>query len=414
MGETEKKLAVWICKGCDIDKSVNVETLETLVTGECSVELCRSHEFLCGAEGVEAIKADLSEGVNTLVIGACSPRVHANTFTFDDCLTERANLREHVAWSHPGEDEDTQMLAEDYLRMSIARAQKAELPEPFDEDIDKTILVVGGGQAGMTTALEAARAGYEVSLVEKKDRLGGWLTKFKRTYPHAPPYRDLEAVDLESRVRDIEQHDRITVYTDASIEKISGQPGQFDVSIATNGTGAQVRVGAIVQATGWKPYDASNLAHLGYGRCPNVITNVQMEEMAASGAIIRPSDGKPATRVVFIQCAGSRDQDHLPYCSAVCCRVSLKQALWVRELNSEAQAFILYKDLRSPGQYEDFYKRAQEDAGIFFTKGDVIGVEDTDDHDLLVDVENTLIDNHIQVEADHPPVHRRPGCRRQG
>jgi len=398
--EAEKRLAVWICKGCDIGKSVDVEELEKVVTDECDVELCRTHEFLCGDEGVEAIKEDLKEGVNALVIGACSSRVHTDTFTFEGCLTERANLREHVVWSHPADDEDTQMLAADYLRMGIAKAKKAEVPEPFDGEIDKTLLVVGGGHSGMTAALEAARAGYDVALVEKEERLGGWLTKFQRTFPDKPPYRDLEAVDLESRVKEIEGNQRITVFTSSTIEKISGGPGQFDVSVKTNGSGTQLRAGAIVQATGWKPYDANNLGHLGYGRCPNVITNVQMEEMAAAGEIKRPSDGKPATRVVFIQCAGSRDQDHLPYCSAVCCRVSLKQALWVRELNPEAQAFVLYKDIRSPGQYEDFYKRAQEDAGIFFTKGEVIGVEEAGNNDLVVDVENTLIDKHIQVEAD--------------
>jgi len=398
--ETTKKLAVWICKGCDIGKCLDVEALEKLVTDECNVELCRTHDFLCGDEGTEAIREDLQQGVNTLIVGGCSPRVHTDTFTFEGCLTERTNLREHVVWSHPADDEDTQMLAADYLRMSIARAHKAELPEPFDEEIDKSILVVGGGHTGMTAALEAARAGYDVALVEKQAQLGGWLTKFKKTFPKKPPYHDLETVDLAARVKEIEDNDHITVYTDATIEKISGQPGQFDVAIRTNGSGAQVRAGSIIQATGWQPYDANNLGHLGYGRCPNVITNVQMEEMAATGEITRPSDGKPATRVVFIQCAGSRDKDHLPYCSAVCCRVSLKQAMWVRELNPEAQAFVLYKDIRSPGQYEDFYKRTQEDAGIFLTKGEVVGVEESADHDLVVDVENTLIDKHIQVEAD--------------
>ena len=158
-------------------------------------------------------------------------------------------------------------------------------------------------------------------------------------------------------------------------------------------------VGAIVQATGWKPYDASKLGHLGYGS-PNVITNVQMEELAASGTIARPSDGKPARRIAFIQCAGSRDQEHLPYCAAVCCRVTLKQALWARELDDQAEAYVLYKDIRSPGQYEDYYRRAQEDPGIFFTKGEVLTVQEAGDGNLVVDVENTLIDKHIQIDRE--------------
>jgi quinone-modifying oxidoreductase, subunit QmoB len=395
----EKKLGVWICQGCDIGKALDVEALEKVVTEECEVELCRSHACLCGDEGVDFIKAEIQQGANALVIAACSPRFQTDTFTFDGCLTERVNLREHVVWSHAPNDEDTQMLAEDYLRMGIAKAKKAELPVPFQADIDKTIMVVGGGQSGMTAALEAARAGYDVALVEKEAQLGGWLRNFSRLYPKKPPYRDLEPVDLASRVQEIEKNKRIKVHVGATIEKITGQPGQFDVTLKSNGNGAQFRVGAIVQATGWKPYDASKLGHLGYG-CPNVVTNVQMEQMAASGKITRPSDGKPARRIAFIQCAGSRDEAHLPYCSAVCCRVSLKQALWARELDSETHAYVLYKDIRTPGQFEDFYRRAQEDPGIFFTKGEVVSVKETTDHNLVVDVENTLIDKQIQVEAD--------------
>ncbi|MFH1417252.1 MAG: FAD-dependent oxidoreductase [Planctomycetota bacterium] len=401
MSEQDKKLTVWICQGCDIGKSLDVEALEKVTAEDkFKADQCRSHPFLCGDEGVELVRKDVQEGATAIVVAACSPRFNADTFQFDGCFTERVNLREHVVWSHAPNDEDTQMMAEDYLRIGITRAKKAAIPTPFEGEIDKTILVVGGGQSGMTAALEAARAGYDVAIVEKEEQFGGWLRKFAKSFPKKPPYQELETVDLAARIKEIEENDRIKVYSGATIEKIVGQPGQFDVSLKTNGTATEFRVGAIVQATGWKPYDASRLGHLGYGRCPNVITNVQMEELAAAGKITRPSDGKPARRIAFIQCAGSRDAEHLPYCSAVCCRVTLKQAMWARELNSETQAFVLYKDIRCPGQYEDFYRKAQEDPDIFFTKGEVLSVEETGDHDLVVDVENTLIDKHIQVEAD--------------
>ncbi len=399
MENTEKKVAVWICQGCDIGKCVEVEALEKIATDEMNVGLCRTHEYLCGDEGVELIKKDIQDGANTLVIAGCSPRFNVDTFTFDGCLTERVNLREMVVWSHEPNDEDTQMLAEDYMRMGITRAKKSALPEPFEAEIDKTILVVGGGPAGMTAASDAAKAGYEVVLVEKEEQLGGQVRKWAKVYPTRAPYRELETPDLNAEIAEIEGNERITVHKSSTIDKIVGQPGQFDVSLKSNGSKVEFRVGAIVQATGWRPYDASKLEHLGYG-FQNVITNVEMEELSATGKITRPSDGKPARKIAFVQCAGSRDKEHLPYCSAVCCRVSLKQAMLARELDSETQAFILYKDLRSPGQYEDFYRRAQEDSEIYFTKGDVVSVTEGSGDDLVVNMENTLLGEKIQIEAD--------------
>jgi quinone-modifying oxidoreductase subunit QmoB len=396
----EKKVAVYICHGCDIGGSLDVAALSEVATGECEADLCRDHECLCGDAGLELIKGDIQEGANALVIAGCSPRFKTDDFAFDGCLTERVNLREQVVWSHEPNDEDTQMLAADYLRMGIARAKKAQLPEPFVTEVDKTILVVGGGVTGMEAALDAAGAGYDVVLVEKEPQLGGWAGKFAWRFPLNPPYRELEPVDLSGRIAEVEGHERITVHKGATIQKIIGQPGQFDVSVKANGSSSEFRVGAIVQATGWKPYDASRLGHLGYGRCANVITNVQMEELIAAGAITRPSDGKPARRIAFIQCAGSRDENHLPYCSAVCCRVTIKQALLARKFDSEAEAYVLYKDIRAPGQYEEFYRTAQDDPGIFFTKAEVVGVEEVADQNLQVEAEDTLLGDRIRIDAD--------------
>jgi quinone-modifying oxidoreductase, subunit QmoB len=391
-------LAVYVCRGCEIGAALDIDALRVVASDELGIERVRDHPCLCGAEGRELIRRDILEGVTAPVVAACSPRAMTGAFTFDGCRTERVNLREHVVWSHAPNDEDTQALAEDYLRMGVARAQKAELPEPFQADVTKTLLVVGGGVTGMTAALDAAAAGYDVVLVEKAPQLGGWMARFSRRIPHRPPYREPELPDVAAQVAAVQAHARITVHTGAAIERISGQPGQFDVSVRTNGTASTLRVGAIVQATGWRPYDASRLGHLGYGRSPNVITNVQMEELLASGKLLRP-DGRPARRIAFVQCAGSRDQAHLPYCSAVCCRVTIKQALMARQIDPEAEAYVLYKDIRTPGQYEDFYRRAQEDPGIFFTKAEVTGVEVAGDR-LSVLADNTLLGERIQLDAD--------------
>jgi len=172
----DKKTGVYVCSGCGIGDALNVEKLCELAAKKA--DLCKSHSALCSEEGAQVIRQDIEGGVNTVVIAACSPRVKSDIFSYDTLTTflERVNLREHVIWTHPANDEDTQMLAEDYLRMGLAKAQKASPPEPFQETIDETILVVGGGISGLSSALGAAKAGYEVCLVEKSPSLGGLIT----------------------------------------------------------------------------------------------------------------------------------------------------------------------------------------------------------------------------------------------
>jgi len=309
-----------------------------------------------------------------VVIAACAPRAMVDAFRIDVPILERVNLREHVAWSHEPNNDDTQTLAEDYLVMGLVRAQKSEPVEPNIQDISKTILVVGGGLTGVSAALEAADAGSEVVLLEQAPKLGGWLAGAWKDTPSAAPYRELETPQIAEKARAAQANARIRVITGASIEKITGAPGLFDATVKTAGGEETIRVGAIVLATGARPYEASKLAHLGWGSSPDVITAADLEAMAAKGEILRPSDRKKAKSVLFIQCAGSRDQNHLPYCSATCCATSLKQAMYVRERNPEAEVTIVYRDIRTPGQGEFFYQRAQEDPGIFLTKGDVTGV----------------------------------------
>jgi len=171
-------------------------------------------------------------------------------------------------------------------------------------------------------------------------------------------------------------------------------PGAIDLEMEEEEI--ELEAGAIIVATGWRPYDATKLDHLGFGRHRNVITNVMMERLASgsgptSGRLVRPSDGKDAENVAFVQCAGSRDEDHLPYCSAVCCTASLKQARYLREKNENARATIFYIDIRTIGRLEKFYYDMLEDPNITFFKGKVAEItEDPNSQDLLLSVEDTL------------------------
>jgi quinone-modifying oxidoreductase subunit QmoB len=398
----DKKVGVYICKGCDIAKSVDVDKLTEIATGEMKAAVCKCHDVLCSQEAVETIRADISsEGLNRVVVAACSQRVFPELFDFGkDILTDRANLREQVAWCHTPNDEDTQLLAEDQIRMGVTRMTTTEPPEALIEETNKDIMVIGGGVTGMTAAKSAATAGYNVVLVEREDRLGGWATKYKKVFPKRPPYSGLEDSGYEKLIEDVEADQNITVHKSTTVARTAGQPGQFAVTLKNGGSTSEITVGSIIQASGWRPYEAEKLTHLGYGSSPDVITNIQMEEMVSNGGIKRPSDGKPIDSIAFIQCAGSRDQDHLPYCSAVCCRVSLKQAMYVREQYPDAKVYIVYKDIRSPAQYERFYAAVQEDEGVFLTKGEIAGVTKESDGKISIDVEETLLGENIQLKAD--------------
>ncbi len=398
--KVEKKIGVYICKGCEIADTVEVDKLLVVAEKEYKVPVFKAHDILCSPEGIDVIKNDISgEGVNTVVIAACSPRVKHKEFTFPGSQVDRINIREFVSWTQEPKTEDTQALAEDYIRMGITKAKTGALPEPFLlEETNKDILVIGGGITGMTSALGAAEAGYKVILVEKEEELGGWGAKVYKQLPQRYPFESLEEPTVKATAEKVKAHDNIEVLTSSEIEKIAGFPGQYDISVKSNGGTQEKKAGSIILAAGWRPYDANKLEHLGYGK-PNVITNVEMEEMASKGKITR-SDGKEAKRVAFIQCAGSRDSNHLPYCSSYCCQTSLKQAAYVREKNPDALAFILYKDIRTPGQYELFYKKMQDDPGVMLTKGEVTGVSEAPGGALYVDVKDTLLGEDVKIEAD--------------
>ena len=397
----EKKKICYICTGCQIGERLDVDGLIKYGVDEDFSYDSKTHEALCSPAGVEMIKADVAEGYNCLAIAACSPRVMYDVFDFPGTLIERINLREHCVMCTPDEIEDDdeddpaiQMLACDNIRMGLAKLDKSEPPEPSEiEDLSKKILVVGGGMAGLTAAKQAAKAGYEVVIVEKQDKLGGHLNTSKASTPLSAPWRNLEPVPRDALVSEIEASGLVEVFTSATTAKIAGAPGMFDVTIQVNGGTEERRCGAIVLATGWDSYDPEKLPEeLGYGKYPNVVTNVEFEKMALEGEIKRPSDGGPVNNVAFIQCAGSRDPEHLPYCSAICCQVSMKQAAYVKEVNPEANTFIIYRDIRTPGQFEEFYRSTQEGGTTF------IRAQNRTVGDGFVEAEDELLGETVRVE----------------
>ena len=392
----EKKTGVYICSGCEIGKSVNIEKLSQIVIDEQNITVCKNHSSLCSVEGYELISKDIEkEKLDSIVIAACSPRVKTGIFNFpEDIVCERVNLREQVAWCYEPGEEDTQMAAEDYLRMGIAKVKNISNPKPYIADnINSDILVVGGGITGITASIEGAKAGYTIYLIEKEENLGGWSDKLYKQMPDKAPYNTLIEPVVKEKIREVESNPGIIVFKSATITKISGQPGKFEV-IIQNGQEQKITVGSIVASMGWKPYDANALPHLGYGKYKNILTNVEFEEFIKKD----PARQLPKS-ILFIQCAGSRDKDHLPYCSSFCCGTTLKQAKYIKDINRDTSVFIIYKDIRTPGLYEEFYEEVQKNDYLFLIKGEINEIEEKDGK-LEIIVKNTLFGENIEIIAD--------------
>ena len=398
----DKKTGLFICSGCGIGDCINTLELKDAITPEFNPVVCENFHSLCSNDGLSLIKSAIAQhSLDSLVIAACSPRFKQEQFTFSDTIQiERVNLREQVAWCQEPQAEDTQMLAEDMLRMGITKVAKTSIPKPYiAEDLSSVVLIVGGGVSGLTAAAAGAAAGYEVVLIEKEEKPGGWGKLLYKQLPYKPPYKEPVKPVIEDKINTVINNELIDIRTCTTIKSISGEPGRFSVTLLHSGSTDVIQVGSIVLATGWQPYDASRIAKFGYDQFKNVVTSIELEEMAKKGSLLRPSDQKPAESVLFIQCAGSRDQEHLPYCSSFCCGTTLKQATYIREFNRNANIFVIYKDIRMPGHYEQFYQEVQKDEQLFMTKGEVSGISENGEQ-LLVEVENTLIGEKVQIKVD--------------
>ena len=404
-----KKIGCYVCSGCGLGEALDVKALEAVASKEQKIPHVRNHEFLCGDEGVAMIRQDMAnDGINALVIAACSERVKSEVFQFDTALMDRVDLRDKVLWIQEvkeGDDtaeEDRQMMAEDYLRMGCVKVKKMDTPAPFlDSGFSKDVLVVGGGMSGLTAAREIAATGYNAILVEASGELGGKVAQMHKVSPTRPPYRDLQDNPVAALIAEVEGSERIRVFKNATIASTSGQPGLFDVVIK-NGSGESTeRVGSIIVSTGYDLYDPAKLdKSLGHGVSPDVVTSLEFEAMAKAGKIVRKSDGQPAKRVAFSLCAGQRDTAHLEYCSAACCVYSLKHALYlIEQYGDEASAYVLFKELRTPGQMEEFYRKVQEEGGVII-KGDVTKVEKGGSGGLTVQVDDKLLRGTETLDVD--------------
>ena len=397
----EPKIGVFICHcGANIGSVVNVPSAVEYALTLPNVVYAQEQLFSCATNSAREITDMAKEkGLNRVVIAACSPRTLEPLFRdtlreagINQYYLDMANIREHCSWVHSKEKDEATRKAKDIVRMSVARASRLEPLQEFDLPVNKAALVVGGGVAGMTCALAIANQGHPVHLVEKSKELGGNARRLHQT---------LEGLDVQAYLKDligkVYKNPLIHVSHDAEILDVSGYVGNFVTTLETEGRVKQIQHGATVIAVGADEYKPTEYL---YGEDERVVTHLELEERIAE------EDEKvmKAESVVMIQCVGCRNEDR-NYCSRVCCSHAVKNALKLKEINPEMDVYILFRDMRTYGLKEDFY-RAAADRDVKFIRYEpedpprIETVKEGGKEILRVTVPDPILGQRLELDAD--------------
>ncbi|RLF06473.1 MAG: disulfide reductase [Thermoprotei archaeon] len=488
LGDRELKIGVFICAcGGNISNVVDINKVAEEIKQLEGVAIAKTYEFLCSKPGQELIEEECKKNnVDRLIIAACTENMHIKTFRelasrtgINPYQVLRVNLREHNSWTLEDKEEAT-AKAISMIASAVESIKFMEPLQPLKSEVKRGALVVGGGIAGITVALELANSGIDVTLVEAKPSIGGHMAQLNKTFPTL----DCAQCILTPKMVDVASHPKIKLYTYSEVKDVQGSPGNYHVKIfmkprgvdpekcvgcglcsekcptkapdefneglsqrkaiykpfpqavpaiytidfsickkcglcakacprgAINledkGKDIELDVGAIILATGFDLLDLRRYEEWGYGRYPDVITSLQLERLISptgptGGALLRPSNGQPVNRIVFILCAGSRDTSGrgVPYCSKVCCMYSMKNAILIKEFMSSIDIWIFYIDVRAAGKgYEEFYEKSRKE-GVNFVRGKIGEVQyNPSTGKLIVRAEDTLLCRPIELEAD--------------
>lgn len=489
-----QRIGVFVCHcGSNIAATVDVKKVVEMALREPGVFHAEDYPYMCSEAGQSRIAAAIREkGLTGIVVCSCSPRMHETTFRkaaekagINPYLVEIANIREHCSWIHKDMEEATRK-AVILMRAAVAKVHLDAPLSAGESRVIKRALVIGGGIAGIQTALDIADAGYKVDIVEKSPSIGGRMSQLDKTFPTL----DCSACILTPKMVEAAAHENITIHTYSEVERVSGFVGNFTVDIRKKAryvdlnkcTGCGVcqekcpskktlnefnrglntrtaiytpfaqaipnvpvidtascikmktgkcgicekfcqagaidytqtdeivteQYGAIVVATGFDTIKLDKYGEYAYNESKDVITSLELERIMnaagpTGGHLERLSDGKAPKKIVFIQCVGSRcaDSRGKPYCSKICCMYTAKHAMLIRDKYPNTNVTVFYIDVRTPGKnFDEFYRRAVEDYGVNYIKGQVGKVAPQSDGSLLVQGVDLLENKQILKKAD--------------
>ena len=398
VSDEDLRIGVFVCHcGANIGRVVNVPSAVDYALSLPNVVHAQEQLFSCATNSAKEITDMIREkGLNRVVVAACTPRTHEPVFRdtlreggINQYFYDMANIREHCSWVHSKEQEAATEKAKDLIRMSVARTRHLEPLDEFELPVDKTAVVVGGGLSGMTSALSLAEQGFEVHLIEKEKELGGMARRL---------YTTLDGLDVQGCMVDMIQrvykNPLIHVAHDAVIQQVEGYVGNFTTTVKSEIGTRVIKHGAAVLATGAAEYKPTEYF---YGDSDRVMTQLELEK----GIFEKDQAVMDAKNLVMIQCVGCRNQDN-NYCARICCTHAVKNALNMKAANPEADIYVLYRDMRTYGFSENYYRQAS-DQGVRFIRFEEDmppEVQKLDDGSLTVTVTDPVLRKNLELEAD--------------
>lgn len=388
------RIGVFICHcGINIGSVVNVPEVVGYAKTLPNVVFAMENLYSCSQDAQNIIRQAIVEhDLNRVVVASCTPRTHEPLFQetlreagLNSHLFEMANIRDQCSWVHMNEPARATAKAKDLVKMAVS---KASLLEPIMQSslgMSHSVLVIGGGISGLTSALELAGQGYQVHLVEKENFLGGLATRIKEGMRG----EDIPAY-LAGVILQVKTHPLIKVHQGCEIENVSGFVGNFVTSLST---GEEIQHGAAVIATGAKEYQPVEYS---YGQSERVMTFLELGE-AMAGGDPRISQAKS---IVLIQCVGSREEGRM-YCSRICCTKAVKTALKLKDMNPGVAVYVLYRDMRTYAFYEEYYQQARERGVIFIRYNpDQKPVVEVTGQGLTVAVTDHILNLPMTIQTD--------------